>query len=74
MKKSELIAEIKNLTEIIEERNAFIRNKKEEEKWKIIDDFKDNILKIGGSNVDVTMQLDRSCDSIFRSFKLEFTL
>ena len=74
MKKSELIAEIKNLTEIIEEKNKFIRKIKADREWEIIDEFKDNILKIGGSNVNVTMEMKRSCNGIIRDFKLEFTL
>ena len=74
MKKNELIAEIKNLTEIIEERNKFIRKIKADRKWEIIDEFKDNILKIGGSNVNITMETKTSCNGIVRDFKLEFTL
>jgi hypothetical protein len=74
MKKKELIAEIENLTNIIEERNAYIRKDKEDKKWKLIDEFKDNVLKIGGSNVNVTMEMSRGHESIKRHFKLEFEL
>ena len=74
MKKKELIAEIENLSKIIEERNAYIRKEEETKKWKVIDDFKDDIAKVGGSNVNITMEHQRGCEGVKRYFKLEFEL
>ena len=74
MKKKELIAEIENLSKIIEERNEFIRKQKEDKKWEIIDKFKDDVLKLSGSNVNISMEISRGCEGMKRHFKLEFDL
>lgn len=81
MKKKELIAEIENQSNIIESLNLKIRElinqnikEAENEKWKVIDDFKDNIAKVGGSNVNMTMEHQRGCEGVKRYFKLEFEL